>query len=1759
MSNPGVENKINIYIRQTPHLKGVPKERIVSIMLEEGKLTADEARSWYKNLEADTKTNTSKTASTPSISETLPAAQNSSAKTIFTNEIKTEKTAGITLEKQSQTQKPAQISHTFTTESPSIDLTETEAQNEVINTIMEDVSKSYILYQKQDNGIITKGYDALKNHFDSDMSSSNVEEALALQSEGADNLMLARDGKLSKREYYLENREHLKKMLTRRLYEKDEQSGLDFLDRNKGSKSKEEFAEFFDKFIDNMLDKIPSIESLKKSIHELVTSNPEQTEENLQKLLKRAENHQNREIPVENNGLNIKGSGIPPEFDSDEPISFEEVYRYERGVEFDKERIEQTIQKGKELTFAASVYKKYTDFKNSADKIINADSTPDKKSKQIIELYNEYYAVSSNETEVKKHLNETIKKGNLPVTIKEENGEITLDLSAYKTEDEKNKALNMLLRFGIKEQKERAAKLLGGNPEEKMLAISQDYETVYNNAYGNEFTEELVQAMANDNDTVIQRYTGGTSLSGMAVTVIGGVLCLTPAAPLGTAMIVSGNTMAIGGLLAESGLGYTEALTRDEISDEEIGKLTKNLIVNAGGFVIGFVAGKAGVKAFNKLIDKKLVETLKIQITNGNRTQALKQVFSDSDKLANFMKAAGAKLGSDFLLSYAGDLAMAKAFDTKDDWQSLLKANLMGVIVATSSDVSDIGKLAMRKDTHRKSSKKSEDHSPTVAEYLEKKQTAANDAENTAGMNSAGKTEPSNIKTFDELKEGMLSLKTNDGYGLQEEFLTGALSKYNEKEIKSLIKIYNKLQNDKFIYDDDVIYTLSNILSADKNNLPLFEKIILAESEKDSFQLIDARIPADNRIQPMSADLKVVESLMELQKTNNNPVLNIDNIIVLARNYDEKDIDNLTKLLNAKAKDGKFIANARLLNCITSIDFYSSKDKYSLNDFIKADGKLDSGVIEYFEKYPNLSGILTEEIKNNPSLTVKDFEAKLQNKYNQIIDSFDFKDETFKLSLQKITKDMPDPVMIKLQGKRLLQVEEDCLKIEDENLRNLTVQSLINNELTSIKVEDVIGVYNTFNGKYNYIGDKYDMPRFREYYKFLLQSNPEKAKKFAAAIQDGNIKLDDKDFVDFINEAKIDRLRAFVQQNPESRLCNYFYNEYYLNQSHIPPDLKAKCEKINEKYGTKVFLSSDSEIEALEYLDAELAEWKKISGGEANFPAVFDFSKAKRNYIDDTSAHGQSRAIGYQNDYERTIALDGLNYDNMAYAIRHELTHANDLKKGVNIDPKYNLDEIMPHDANGKPIYEKCLFKDEFRNAGIPEMHIPYAYNNTNEFIAVAAEGDMSKYSPEFKQMLLDFGMPEWQLKMKDFSYWDKHKIHDFNTICHQNGDSYQITPEGKKILNEHVKGIRNQALAVEDEIVKFMYDMKLGTPATLTHRTKGESSLFDKLANYFKEKADKTPSIKDAVDSVKDAIGVRTLLKSSNYTNHPDVQRLLKAGDEHGAMLRAAELQSQPMVDNIKEMITKYAKGEIDTKITRINNYMGKDGIPYFSERQLEEIQRHAANNNIYDFSIVTRIDEDDAHYSSSEIKENNKKSTTKVRDSGYTALQMNFETKDGQVFEWQLRGDKVNVFGEAEHVPYDLRTGKDISSGNPELAEFYAPIKELLSEENMSAEDFNDYNNYLTDYYLHLRKLELGFESSEPVLPDKFDIRLKAQNLELLHDFAEQVKKGKKSGYLAKNELERKIYSDSNRAKTQILEGGTRADELDEIYPYDYPDSNL
>ena len=80
------------------------------------------------------------------------------------------------------------------------------------------------------------------------------------------------------------------------------------------------------------------------------------------------------------------------------------------------------------------------------------------------------------------------------------------------------------------------------------------------------------------------------------------------------------------------------------------------------------------------------------------------------------------------------------------------------------------------------------------------------------------------------------------------------------------------------------------------------------------------------------------------------------------------------------------------------------------------------------------------------------------------------------------------------------------------------------------------------------------------------------------------------------------------------------------------------------------------------------------------------------------------------------------------------------------------------------------------------------------------------------------------------------------------------------------------------------------------------------------------------------------------------------------------------------------------------------------------------------------------------------------------------------------------------------------------------------------MKKETYKEYNRYLGDYYTHLRKLELGFDSLEPKLEDygkgfKFDERLSAKNLIVLHETAEKIKNKVLSVKDAMDEYNKKI----------------------------------
>jgi len=318
--------------------------------------------------------------------------------------------------------------------------------------------------------------------------------------------------------------------------------------------------------------------------------------------------------------------------------------------------------------------------------------------------------------------------------------------------------------------------------------------------------------------------------------------------------------------------------------------------------------------------------------------------------------------------------------------------------------------------------------------------------------------------------------------------------------------------------------------------------------------------------------------------------------------------------------------------------------------------------------------------------------------------------------------------------------------------------------------------------------------------------------------------------------------------------------------------------------------------------------------------------------------------------------------------------------------------------------------------------------------------------------------------------------------------DILDLNDVGKQKAQETAERIHKFAKKIEKSIVNIMEDVGLGiNKKDMAHRAKSVQSLYDKIKSAV---CDDGMTFSEAVKSIRDQVGCRTEMADFNYKDYPELVELYKTNPK-AAIKKAAEMQSQFYLEKVKAVIS--AQGlDPDNKVSvmRLSNYMGLDGIPYFSKEQVQELVDLGAK---YGISLHVKT------------------ADPKVRDSGYTALQMNFYTKDGDVFEWQLRGSKVNKFAECEHVPYDLRTGKDVTGGKAILKNIYAPIESAVK--NMKDEVFENYNNYLTAHYEHLRKLELGFESKAPVMEDFgiTDPKLRVESLEILHDLAVKLKDGK------------------------------------------------
>lgn len=705
-----------------------------------------------------------------------------------------------------------------------VHLTEEQAQDEVISTISDDTANARTLLMKQDNGHISQLYNKAKELFDSDLSLSNVEEAFMLQEECLENLSKAKEGKLSKREYFLQNREHLKTMMKRRLFRKDENTGLDFLDNNRGKMSKQEFAKFMEDYINQKINEIDKLDSLNKFQHDLLTLTSSGVNRMLKNYQKAAEN---KLFIAEAKSVHSKTSSIPQKYNTTEPMTFKEVFKIERNQEYSKDRVEAYISQKQKTDFAVGAYNKYQSFKMNSSEILNDytksvagtyafggmaagdQPNPEKQMQKVLEAFESYYANPIDPNSARNEIETLIKDNKLPISvIQDSDGKLSLDLSNLKTDTEKNNVLNKLLKLEDSKLEAKLKTTLGGEVDEMLEMLSNNTQIAFTNAYGHDFTNELVQEMSDDNKTVIQRYTGNASQIGMGLTVVGGILCFTPLAGVGAAMVGIGNAMAIGGMVAESALGFEEALSRSNLNPEELKELSKTLVMNAGGFVVGYKAGQTGMKAFNKLIDKKLAEVFKTEMANGNRAEALKQVFSNPEYLKNFMQAAGVKLSADFVISYAGDLAMMGILDTNDDWKSLLQSNLIGIMTSMGGDLKDVANLGI-KGNKAKSIQPEEKTNNKVQELTDLR----NDTElkNTEDKSSITVEKAEHSKVNDTPQPDSQTKELQENSNVRADEVKAETTKDNTAEVKEKTAQENASVN---ITSQELITTYDNVIQA---------------------------------------------------------------------------------------------------------------------------------------------------------------------------------------------------------------------------------------------------------------------------------------------------------------------------------------------------------------------------------------------------------------------------------------------------------------------------------------------------------------------------------------------------------------------------------------------------------------------------------------------------------------------------------------------------------------------------------------------------------------------------------------------------------------------------------------------------------------------------------------------------------------------------------------------------------------------------------
>lgn len=211
----------------------------------------------------------------------------------------------------------------------------------------------------------------------------------------------------------------------------------------------------------------------------------------------------------------------------------------------------------------------------------------------------------------------------------------------------------------------------------------------------------------------------------------------------------------------------------------------------------------------------------------------------------------------------------------------------------------------------------------------------------------------------------------------------------------------------------------------------------------------------------------------------------------------------------------------------------------------------------------------------------------------------------------------------------------------------------------------------------------------------------------------------------FRKYAQLSGIKSYIENNQKDKeMAKYLWEKYFL--STLDDKTAQTLRKFDNDYGVKIFFDCEVSEAKLYWLNEEFAMQKRVSGGTAEFPMIYDITEYEPRFIG-------SRTDAYYCRGKNKIAVNGA--EQIERTTRHEMLHANDKSVDTGSVMKFTAEE-----------------KAELSNAGLAKDDISYSETDIREARAVFAQANMKKISDGFKRKMISNGVPEYFTRMEQIS-----------------------------------------------------------------------------------------------------------------------------------------------------------------------------------------------------------------------------------------------------------------------------------------------------------------------------------------------------------------------------------------------------------------------